>query len=135
MHIGFTGTQKGMNDNQLEMLGRMLLALREEDELDGEMTIFHHGDCIGADAQAHTVAQGYGLHVVIHPPSIDTKRAFCAGDIRVPLPYLERNRNIVDECDILLVAPKTNKEELRSGTWATYRYAMKLDKAVILLER
>ena len=47
--------------------------------------------------------------------------------------YLERNRDIVDACDILIACPRTLKEELRSGTWATVRYARKVGKPVAIL--
>lgn len=135
MHIGFTGTQLGMNDRQIEELGALLMHLKNEDILDEELTVFHHGDCIGADAEAHAIAKGLGLLICVHPPTVSTKRAYCVGEVLVPRPYLERNKNIVDACDVLFVAPKGNVEELRSGTWATYRYAMKLHKTVLMLER
>lgn len=136
MNIGFTGTQKGMSTRQIAELDTLIEHLCAEDVLDEEITFFHHGDCVGADAEAHFLALRYGCIVIVHPPSINVKRAWCKGaELRVPHPYLERNHNIVDECDILIAAPKSNVEELRSGTWATYRYAMKLEKTVILLER
>lgn len=137
MHIGFTGTQVGMSKEQRTQLLLHLWDIIREDVLDGEVTYFHHGDCIGADAEAHDlIAQFPYIKTVIHPPEIETKRAFCKGHYqKAAKPYLKRNHDIVEECDILLVAPKSDKEELRSGTWATYRYAMKLEKAVILLER
>lgn len=135
MNIGFTGTQSGMNSKQQQELALLLEHLRDEDMLDEELTVFHHGDCIGADEEAHKIANILGLSIVIHPPINDSKRAFCDGILKEPKPYLKRNHDIVDACDVLFVAPKGNKEELRSGTWATYRYAMKLEKAVILLER
>lgn len=89
----------------------------------------HHGDCIGADYEAHALARslvGEGIHIVIHPPRVEKNRAFCEGDeIRKPKTYLERNRDIVDASDILLAAPKGSEHEyFRSGTWHTVRYAL-----------
>jgi len=46
---------------------------------------------------------------------------------------LERNRAIVDETDILLAAPLESEEQLRSGTWATVRYARKQHKTVLVI--
>lgn len=96
---------------------------------------FHHGDCIGSDAQAHEIAQAFGCKIVIHPPINPSKRAFCKGEITIlePRQYLDRNHDIVDACETLIATPKTSEEELRSGTWATIRYARKTGKNVIVL--
>jgi hypothetical protein len=130
--IGFTGTQLGMTVNQRAAL---YTALQKFCRDGGQ---FHHGDCIGADAEAHKIAESLGLTIVIHPPIKENKRAFC-GDYMSrrcpPKDYIERNHDIVDMTDILIVAPKSNFEELRSGTWATYRYAKKQGKLIIMLER
>lgn len=126
MRIGFTGTQHGMNRKQLEEL-RRFLQRTEAYEL-------HHGDCIGADAQAHAIALALGVSIVIHPPINPAKRAFCKGTEVLPEnEYLIRNHHIVDQTDILVAAPKTDYYQLRSGTWATVRYAKLLDKPVVVL--
>jgi hypothetical protein len=127
--VGFTGTQKGMSKRQKESL---------KEALSDGVTELHHGDCIGADAQADTIARELGIDVVIHPPINALKRAFCAkaGDVVwEPAPYLERDHDIVDETEELIAAPHGDKEELRSGTWATIRYARQLDKTVTILRR
>jgi len=60
--------------------------------------------------------------------------AGAASDIRRnPKPYLERNHNIVDESELLIACPKSKEEELRSGTWATVRYARKKGVRIILI--
>jgi predicted Rossmann fold nucleotide-binding protein DprA/Smf involved in DNA uptake len=48
---------------------------------------------------------------------------------------LERNHLIVAACDVLNAAPLQDEEILRSGTWATIRYARKAGKTVIQLKR
>jgi hypothetical protein len=60
----------------------------------------------------------------VHPPTDDRKRAFCTGNGAdwEPKPYLERNHDIVDETTILIACPN-GEERMRSGTWATVRYA------------
>lgn len=124
--IGFTGTQRGMTRRQVVALRQLMTGATE----------LHHGDCIGADAQADAIARIFGVPVVIHPPENPSKRAFTAqgGDtVWQPLPYLERNHDIVDECDVLIAAPKTPNEELRSGTWATVRYARRIGRPVNIL--
>jgi len=47
--------------------------------------------------------------------------------------YLARNHFIVAYSEELVAAPKSNKEELRSGTWATIRYARKRKRMVTII--
>jgi hypothetical protein len=116
MKMGFTGTQKGMTPLQIKAVYLILWEYRPQE--------VHHGDCIGADEEFHNLAKEVGMRVVIHPPIKDEKRAFCVGDESRPEQhYLIRNHFIVDETEVLIATPKSNKEELRSGTWATIRYA------------
>lgn len=115
MIIGFTGTRKGMTERQKAHLWEYLDRYCDE---------FHHGDCIGADAEAHDIAWDLGIRVVIHPCDLETQRAYKIGSVTLPVkPPLERNKDIVEACELLLAAPSTTEEELRSGTWATIRYA------------
>jgi hypothetical protein len=94
--IGFTGTQEGMSEKQRSSLRQVLAGFFA----DGAR-VFRHGDCVGADAQAHAIAKATGFRVVIHPPSDDSKRAFCQGDaVLTPRPYLVRNRHIVDASSV-----------------------------------
>lgn len=97
--------------------------------------VFHHGDCLGADAQAHGVARELGFWIVVHPPEEPRGRAFCDGDVILPeKPFLVRNRDIVDASHLVLAAPKTAEEVLRSGTWATIRYARNEEKVLRVLQ-
>ena len=126
MNIGFTGTQKGMTDNQKYHVARLLFDLKG--------TEFHHGDCVGADAQAHEIALKTGYYIIIHPPVNPDKRAFCETGSTLPeKEYLERNKDIVDTTDVLIATPKTETDELRSGTWSTIRYAKKKGKKVYII--
>lgn len=122
---GFTGTaSRRLTNNQILGVRRAIIELG--------ITEFHHGDCINADEHAHEIAIELGVPVVLHPPLNHSKRAFCKGAVleMPPRPYIERNHDIVDVCHFLLVAPKTSQEELRSGTWATYRYAERTYKPI-----
>ena len=125
-HYGFTGTQIGATPIQIE---RILTLLEEED-----VTHLHHGDCIGADAQAHAAAQSLGVKVILHPPTVTTKRAWCknAVEVRRAFPYLERNHHIVDASTTLIATP-SGPEELRSGTWATIRYARRMKTRCLVI--
>jgi hypothetical protein len=128
MKIGFTGTQVGMSERQKKQLRLELTTATE----------FHHGDCIGADAEADEIARSMGIPIIIHPPSDPKKRARCRqpGDkVHRTLPYLDRNKMIVASTERLIAAPKAMEEELRSGTWSTVRYARKINHPVKLLRR
>jgi hypothetical protein len=125
MRIGFTGTRKGMNIKQLQNLYK---ALSQQFALE-----FHHGDCFGADQEAHVIARLLGYEVWIHPPIDDTFRAFCKSDKILPAkPYLERNHDIVNSVDLLIAAPD-GPEMLRSGTWATIRFAKETKTQLFIL--
>lgn len=126
MRIGFTGTRHGMTPAQEQAL-RGMLAARHGATL-------HHGDCIGADAQAHEVASLLGRSVTIHPPKEAAMRAWKASpDIRAPKAYLTRNKDIVRETEFLIAAPAETEEQMRSGTWSTVRFARRLGKPVFLI--
>jgi hypothetical protein len=125
MKVGFTGTRHGMTTRQLEKV-------REQCSRTFEL---HHGDCVGADSQMHAIAQTIGCQIIIHPPSDTTRRAWCQGAyyIHKPRNHLARNHDIVDATDFLLAAPYEPEETLRSGTWATIRYARKSNKPIIVI--
>lgn len=126
MRIGFTGTQQGMTEDQKTAVREFLV-----DFVSAE---FHHGDCVGADAEAHAIALALGADIVIHPPEVGAKRAFLpASAYRDAKPYLLRNQDIVDETEILLATPKGMTEERRSGTWATVRYARRTGRPLYIV--
>lgn len=97
---------------------------------------FHHGDCIGSDAEAHDIAEELGFEIDIHPPDNPSKRAYKIPSPGIPvrdkLPYLVRNKNIVRATDQLFAAPGEDTEQLRSGTWSTIRFARKLGKPITI---
>lgn len=131
MRVGFTGTQKGMTLEQKAELEHILLGCLLEVIFGSS---FHHGDCVGADAEASDIARNLEYRIICHPPLESSKRAFTASDFEFPKKsYLDRNRDIVNACEILIAAPKENKEVLRSGTWATIRYARKNKVPVIII--
>ena len=122
MKVGFTGTQDGMTDDQVTLIVEIVSELTEMAEM-------HHGDCIGADEQFFTIVRTLlpDVQITGHLPEDESKRAFCESDVECkPLPYLDRNKNIVAEADVLFVIPKGSNETLRSGTWATVRHARKV---------
>jgi hypothetical protein len=127
MRIGFTGTRHGMNDYQLLTLKRVIGGIDSVESV-------HHGDCVGADCQFHQTCLERSFDVVLHPPIQLQNRAWCSGAsaIRPPLDYLERDHEIVNESDILIATPD-GIEKLRSGTWATVRYARKCNLPILII--
>lgn len=131
-HIGFTGSRTGMTAEQAASVSRLLYEYHPDD--------VHHGDCVGADAMFDQLVRqfrsqtGMDTTIVVHPPSEPFLQAHTGGDVlRTPKPYLERNRDIVDECDLLIATPKDTHPVLRSGTWSTIRYALKVGKKVLVI--
>jgi hypothetical protein len=130
LSIGFTGTQDGMGEGQARTLKDFLALLR----MKAQYRYFHHGDCVGADLEACLHAKRLTFEIISHPPSNESKRAFAGYDYQfAPDEYLERNRSIVDHSGLIITCPKSDKEELRSGTWATYRYARKQLKPITMI--
>lgn len=124
--LGCTGTRKGMTDAQKATVARLSAGYRE----------VHHGDCVGADVEMHTIAAYAGQRIVVHPPDDDRLRAGSLGDvIRRATPYLQRNRAIVNETDLLLAAPAGPYPQTGpvGGTWYTIRYANGLGQPVLIV--
>lgn len=129
-NLGFSGTSAGMTQIQSILVERHIRRRRG--------WVLHHGDCVGADAEAHDIASGKngaGLRIIVHPPDNPSKRAFCEGydEIRSAAPYLTRNGHIVAEADELLAAPESGWERQRSGTWATVRRARKKGIPILIV--
>lgn len=121
LRVGSTGTQRGTTAAQKATVMSIVTSWMPQE--------WHHGDCVGADEEVHRIVHSFApeCKLVGHPPANSAKRAFCKFDTLLPaLPYLERNHNIVDQVDALVATPGEEFEVLRSGTWATVRYAIKL---------
>lgn len=126
MKLGMTGNRGGISNFRVTQIDKFLSENQVEE--------VHHGDCIGADTQFHKCAQDMGIHIFIHPPINKSLRAFCKGaTILKPKPYLDRNRDIVDSTDFLIAFPSTENEIMRSGTWATIRYAKLQNKQILVI--
>lgn len=120
MTVGFTGTLAGMSPPQKERLRWLLTVLRG-------VTVLHHGLCPDgrqvADREAKEIAESLHISTEAHVIEKEDKSP------------LDRDRRIVIVSDILIAAPLTDKEVLRSGTWATVRYARLALKPVVMLAR
>ncbi len=126
--FGFTGSSKKVPEPQSAWLAVVLEQLKSQG-----YTTQHNGDCIEADALAFKLWKNLGGEVIGHPPSDSKKRAFCKFDCVMPVaPYLERNKHIVDASKLLVACPDGH-EVLRSGVWATVRYARKKGIHIVIV--
>lgn len=136
MTFGITGTRNGMTAAQKQHVHLML----SSGLLAPAPRVFVHGDCIGADQQAAVMAQELGYHTVALPgfnprdPANTGNRAFHLSDeVHPPQAFLVRDRQIVDLADLMLATPAQEQEVMRSGTWATVRYARKVRRKLLLI--
>jgi len=139
VHFGFTGTERGMTGLQSLALVNLFHEHRYviRNKSAHAIIYLHHGVCIGADAEAHGIAREADMRRWLHPP-VDVSRLArvkLLEDDRceLALPYLERNHKIVDACTTLFAAPRELHEIVRSGTWATIRYARKKKRRIIIV--
>lgn len=132
IHIGFTGTRHGMTDKQRQYVDAMVAEIIGGD-VHAEV-VAHHGDCVGADEQFNEIARMYGCFTVGHIPSDDSLRAHCeVRKVMPPLPYMQRNANIVAGSDFMLATPAESSEQSRGGTWATIRMARRSGKPLAIV--
>lgn len=125
-HIGFSGSRNGMTDAQLQTLRLLIGAHIETSRLPDDTLIAHHGDCVGSDVVFHDTMRELGSWIVGHPPDSDYKRAFCDVDQEQnPKGYLERDKDIVLESDLMFFTPNNYVWRPRSGTWYTAKCAKK----------
>lgn len=132
MNVGVTATadEGGLTRVQLLVLRQHLVDLAAAFARDEWLWLLH-GCCTGGDEQLARAARqfGYRLHGFPGRGLLDPQRSLILNDRLEPVPStktpeLTRNRNIVAAADILLVGPSGFTEKRRSGTWATYRYAL-----------
>lgn len=130
--VGFTGTRHKVNIPQLYGMRLIFNYVDLMWHWHSSPIEFHHGDCINADVLGAREAKLRNFFVVAHPPLNEVYRAFSEdNDIcKEPKEYIDRNHDIVDSSRMLIAVPGTMHEVLRSGTWATVRYARKLERPI-----
>lgn len=135
LDLGFTATRGSLTKAQAAAVRLPLCAAKT----------VRHGDCRGGDAHIHrltliekrarTDPEDTPLRIIIHPGDLPFMRAHCGSwdEIHPEKRCLDRNHDIVDACDMLVALPKEGQEQLRSGTWATIRYARKQKKLMMII--
>lgn len=123
MIVGITGTRRLLTIHQVTWLHDQMKYAHAS----------HHGACMGADSISHTLALRREIPITVHPP-VDLRYADLSTLVNLPgvtvldkKPYLERNRDIANACEVLLALPD-GPERVRSGTWSTIRYARKIGR-------
>lgn len=117
--LGFTGTRWGMGDLRVPIVSYLIEKLNP--------AVAHHGLCKGSDTEFHhLVRKVTNARIVGHPPIRKGTYVYSECDeYWEDKEYIDRDKDIVDESDILIATPNTVQEVLRSGTWTTVRYARK----------
>ena len=122
IRIGFTGTRNGMSLEQKHNV-RVLMLTILHDYGSAERQA-HHGDCVGADAEFHEIAESLGFFTVGHPPSNPSLRAFCKVNYaHPPLPYTELERDTDWRADVFRKAENRIESLQRLLTEHGYRAA------------
>lgn len=129
--VAFTGSQQGMTEQQMIVMRSLVREIEAEK--------VGHGCCIGADVEFHLMAQTFrpDLKIVLFPSTLRGKQAliWTSREVTTHVPELplKRNRKLVAWCDRLIATPDTAREILRSGTWATVRYAREAEKRITIV--
>jgi hypothetical protein len=133
MILGFTGTRKGTTPAQRAALPSVLATLPERVLL---------GAAPGADRDFYyfLLCRDPRQIIELWPAFLDQLNwsnrecyrypAVSSHGIHDPL---FRNKEIAERCDHLLACPAEDIEQLRSGTWATVRYARKAKKPITFI--
>ena len=128
--LGFTGTQRGLSPQQIFFVQMFVREFTRQCDLLREAALGRHGCCVGADEQFHRMGTFGNVPMITHPGHIPEKTSTsCSGVFHhLPRNTLERNQLVVSRSWALLVCPSTDVEQVRSGTWATIRYARRVRK-------
>lgn len=126
MRVGFTGTRKGMTNDQK-------FKVREELEYyrsDVFEFWFLHGNCVGSDEQALHIATSLGYKTRAYPTDMPDLQipVFLSDEAMEYAQPLTRNRRIVRDADVMIATPKESVEPASyrgSGTWFTINHCRK----------
>lgn len=89
------------------------------------------GDEADYDLFLSLLGQGFKVAVYPHSGSNNETDKFNGAEIiNASLPLRERNKRMIDDCDILIGIPQTFNEYEDSPAWKTIRYAIQNEKDV-----
>lgn len=75
--IGITGSRYGLTEKAKQWITTYL------HDNSHKISELHHGDCVGVDEEIHNLVINndyINIKLIIHPPSIDTHRAYCQSE-------------------------------------------------------
>jgi len=131
LQVGFTGTRNGMNYLQKREVYAQLKALQSKS---CGLIELSHGGCLGSDEQVHAIAQGLKIFCHVRPGSDPKMTMHLSGNrgyhVYPRKSYKVRNTTIVTSTSILIVAPYEECEQVRGGTWMTYRIGLRYKSEV-----
>jgi hypothetical protein len=137
--VGVTASRHDLPPVQLETCAAIMYGLGT--------TELHEGECVGGDSQLAGRAVWLGIRIVAHPPEDDRLRAIGSrfDDLTAedgspaqvtwlePRPYRDRNLDIVEASQAVIVAPGQDREVVRSGTWQTKRMAVARQRPLVIV--
>lgn len=117
--LGMTGTRAGVSSDILEFVRQFVELNKFEHAI--------HGGAVGADTQFDLLMKELHVPITVIRPQKCISRE-----------YLRRNREIVDASTVMIALTNifdSDAEPLRSGTFATIRYARKKNKPLVIVYR
>lgn len=131
--IGITGTRLGMSEQQKKKFLDLIAELKPD--------VFIDGCCIGVDEECFLLVKEMEIQTVGRPgysaltnESINLNRSQYQRDIMHPSKtHFARNRDIVDESDIMIAIPYELNG--KGGTNYTIDYAIKRRKPLFIILR
>lgn len=135
MIVGTTGTSRGPTPAQHDTFKELVARL--------PISRFVHGGCVGWDTLAHyAVRRAHPkIPIEIFPSDLHGMQGTCVTipmgncEIHVEMPPLDRNRLMTQWIYGLIAVPRTDEEQIRSGTWATIRYAREIGLPIYIIRR
>lgn len=129
MILGFTGTQSGRTPEQIKAWDKIF-----NNNIFMEVESVIHGMCHGVDTEINEFyLKNTDVQIIGYPGTHEQSISMKVHKQQPIQPFLSRNKNIVENCDWLIAFPKLMYEELRSGTWATIRYARKQNRQHLII--
>jgi hypothetical protein len=130
MIVGFTGTRRGMSEQQKIGTKAILLAIGCFQPIAYGL----HGDCLGADADFDAICKELNIPTKIRPCTYTHMRANCdAPEVAEALPPMQRNRLIVADSDVMIANPPSESKLKHGGTWATVGFSRRDSKKLFIV--
>lgn len=128
MRYGFVGSVAGMTSAQLARVRAIFCDSNTRcDEL-------HHTDSLGADAEAHDIADELGAMIIAHPSTDSTRRSLCMADVEMrPTSIVDARKRVIESCDVLVVASGNEQAVANAGPWMAANLAKRMGRDVIVI--